>query len=49
MSDYSSFDEQIITYHKLASMYHWSWAEFEATPYMVIKELLKLIRGFRAG
>lgn len=46
-SKYKDVDPDIIAFHKLASMYGWTWQEFRATPYPVLKQLLDLLA--RAG
>lgn len=40
---YKGIDADVIAFHKLASMYGWSWKDYKECPYPILKQLLKLI------
>jgi hypothetical protein len=40
---YKDIDSDVIAFHKLASLYGWTWQDYKNCPYPILKQLLKLI------
>lgn len=43
LDKYKDIRPDVIAFHKLASMYGWTWQEFKQCPYPVLKQLLTLL------